>query len=298
MVIRPSKRRHAMWPKAAAQGSGHHQPPTSVFKQAARPTSGRRGRSRPRRRKCWACPWANVYGTLQTYSGRQATSITINLLGHTFQVIAMGWERAPFGRTTPGLERSRPAPSSGAMVPLSSIVTFRPSAGPYKVLRYNLYPATDIQGEDRPGRLHRTGRWTPMERIARASGCPPGSPSNGPTSPISNASPAMPPGESFVLAVVFVFIFLAALYESLTLPLAVISDRSHVFCWAAMLGVNLRGTDNNILTQIGMGGADRTGRQERHSDSRVCTPGRRRRDGLEPVGRRGPRGAHQTAPPF
>jgi HAE1 family hydrophobic/amphiphilic exporter-1 len=57
--------------------------------------------------------------------------------------------------------------------------------------------------------------------------------------------------ESFVLAVVFVFIFLAALYESLTLPLAVILIVPMCLL-AALLGVNLRGTDNNILTQIGM----------------------------------------------
>jgi multidrug efflux pump subunit AcrB len=51
--------------------------------------------------------------------------------------------------------------------------------------------------------------------------------------------------------VVFVFIFLAALYESLTLPLAVILIVPMCLL-AAMLGVNLRGLDNNILTQIGM----------------------------------------------
>ena len=56
---------------------------------------------------------------------------------------------------------------------------------------------------------------------------------------------------SFVLAVVFVFIFLAALYESLTLPLAVILIVPMCLL-AAMLGVNLHGSDNNILTQIGM----------------------------------------------
>jgi multidrug efflux pump subunit AcrB len=56
---------------------------------------------------------------------------------------------------------------------------------------------------------------------------------------------------AFVLGVVFVFIFLAALYESLTLPLAVILIVPMCLL-AAMLGVNLRGLDNNILTQIGM----------------------------------------------
>ena len=56
---------------------------------------------------------------------------------------------------------------------------------------------------------------------------------------------------AFALGVVFVFIFLAALYESLTLPLAVILIVPMCLL-AAMLGVNLRGLDNNILTQIGM----------------------------------------------
>ena len=54
-----------------------------------------------------------------------------------------------------------------------------------------------------------------------------------------------------MLGVVFVFIFLAALYESLTLPLAVILIVPMCLL-AAILGVNLRGLDNNILTQIGM----------------------------------------------
>ena len=67
--------------------------------------------------------------------------------------------------------------------------------------------------------------------------------------------PAAGPGDAgalaFALGVVFVFIFLAALYESLTLPLAVILIVPMCLL-AAMLGVNLRGLDNNILTQIGM----------------------------------------------
>ena len=63
--------------------------------------------------------------------------------------------------------------------------------------------------------------------------------------------PATPGALAFALGVVFVFIFLAALYESLTLPLAVILIVPMCLL-AAMLGVNLRGLDNNILTQIGM----------------------------------------------
>src|SRR3546814_189063 len=55
----------------------------------------------------------------------------------------------------------------------------------------------------------------------------------------------------FLLAVVFVFLVLAAQYESLPLPLAVILIVPMCLL-AAMIGVNLRGMDNNILTQVGL----------------------------------------------
>ena len=64
-------------------------------------------------------------------------------------------------------------------------------------------------------------------------------------------APATPGAIAFGLAVVFVFLLLAAQYESVTLPLAVILIVPMCLL-AAMLGVNLRGQDNNILTQIGL----------------------------------------------
>jgi multidrug efflux pump subunit AcrB len=135
------------------------------------------------------------------------------------------------------------------MVPLSSLVKFGPTAGPYKVMRYNLYPATDIQGDTAPGAS--TGQaMAAMERLAREH-LPAGFTYEWTDLAYQQQLAGNSSGESFVLAVVFVFIFLAALYESLTLPLAVILIVPMCLL-AAMLGVNLRGTDNNILTQIGM----------------------------------------------
>ncbi|NWP10249.1 hypothetical protein GY969_23370, partial [Escherichia coli] len=58
-------------------------------------------------------------------------------------------------------------------------------------------------------------------------------------------------GLVFALAVVFVFLVLAAQYESLTMPLAIILIVPMCLL-AAMAGVNLRGMDNNVLTQIGL----------------------------------------------
>ena len=78
---------------------------------------------------------------------------------------------------------------------------------------------------------------------------------------------------AFVLAVVFVFLVLAAQYESLTLPLAVIMIVPMCLV-AAISGVILRGQDNNILTQVGFVVLIGPCRQERDPDRRIRSPAR------------------------
>jgi multidrug efflux pump subunit AcrB len=191
-------------------------------------------------------PAANVYATLQTYLAGTYVN-NINLLGHTFQVIAMA--DSPFRQDDAWVGTLKTRSTSGAMVPLSSVVNFKPAVGPYKVMRYNLYPATDVQGDTAPGAS--TGQaMSAMERVARDH-LPAGFTYEWTDLAYQQQLAGNSSAQSFVLAVVFVFIFLAALYESLTLPLAVILIVPMCLL-AAMLGVNLRGTDNNILTQIGM----------------------------------------------
>jgi hydrophobe/amphiphile efflux-1 (HAE1) family protein len=191
-------------------------------------------------------PSANVFATLQTYLAGTYVN-NINLIGHTFQVIAMA--DAPFRQDAAWVGTLKTRSNSGAMVPLSSVANFEPAVGPYKVFRYNLYPAADVQGEAAPGAS--TGQaMAAMERIARAR-LPSGFTFEWTDIAYQQQATGNTGGLSFVLAVVFVFIFLAALYESLTLPLAVILIVPMCLL-AAMLGVNAFGTDNNILTQIGM----------------------------------------------
>ena len=115
--------------------------------------------------------------------------------------------------------------------------------------RYNLYPAADIQGDTATG--YSSGEAiAAMERLAREI-LPPGMTLRVDRPRVPAASSGDAGALAFALGVVFVFIFLAALYESLTLPLAVILIVPMCLL-AAMLGVNARGLDNNILTQIGM----------------------------------------------
>ncbi len=191
-------------------------------------------------------PVRNVFSTLQTYLAGTYVN-NINLLGHTFQVIAQG--DAGYRQDEEWVGQLKTRSVSGAMVPISAIARLEPATAPYRVIRYNLYPAADIQGDTAAG--HSSGEaMAAMERIARET-LPAGMSFEWTGIAYQQRLSGDAGVLAFVLGVVFVFIFLAALYESLTLPLAVILIVPMCLL-AAMLGVNLRGLDNNILTQIGM----------------------------------------------
>jgi HAE1 family hydrophobic/amphiphilic exporter-1 len=191
-------------------------------------------------------PVRNVFATLQTYLAGSYVN-NINLLGHTFQVIAQGDANYRQDEAWIGGLKTRSA--SGAMVPLDAVATLRPATAPYRVLRYNLYPAADIQGDTAPG--YSSGQAIEaMERLANEI-LPAGMYLEWTDIAYQQRISGNAGGLAFALGVVFVFVFLAALYESLTLPLAVILIVPMCLL-AAILGVNLRGLDNNILTQIGM----------------------------------------------
>jgi HAE1 family hydrophobic/amphiphilic exporter-1 len=191
-------------------------------------------------------PDSAIFDTLQTYLG--STFINdFNLFGHTFQVLAQA--DAPFRRDESRLAELETRSSSGAMVPLGSVVNLRYVTGPYRVLRYNLFPGAEIQGDTAPG--HSTGEaLDTMEKLARAK-LGPGYGFEWTELAYQEQLAGNTGLVVFGAAVVFVFLLLAALYESVTLPFAVIMIVPMCLL-AAMLGVNLRGLDNNILTQIGL----------------------------------------------
>jgi HAE1 family hydrophobic/amphiphilic exporter-1 len=191
-------------------------------------------------------PNSAVFSALQTYLGSTFVN-DFNLFGHTFHVLAQA--DAPFRDDESKLAELKTRSTSGAMVPLGSVVNIRHTTGPYRVLRYNLFPAAEILGDTAPG--HSSGEAiAAMEALARTT-LPPGYGYEW----TELAYQEQQAGDTGILifgaAVVFVFLLLAALYESVTLPLAVILIVPMCLL-AAMLGVNVRGMDNNILTQIGL----------------------------------------------
>ncbi|HEV7632711.1 MAG TPA: efflux RND transporter permease subunit, partial [Steroidobacteraceae bacterium] len=191
-------------------------------------------------------PARSVYATLQTYLAGTYVN-NINLLGHTFQVIAQGDTAYRQDETWIGGLKTRA--SSGAMVPLDAVATLIPTTAPYRVNRYNLYPAADINGDTAPG-FSSGEAIAAMERLAREH-LPAGMNFEWTDIAYQQQTSGNSGALAFALGVVFVFIFLAALYESLSLPLAVILIVPMCLL-SALLGVKLTGGDNNIFVQVGL----------------------------------------------
>jgi hydrophobe/amphiphile efflux-1 (HAE1) family protein len=187
----------------------------------------------------------DVFSALQTYLGSYYVN-DFNLLGRTFRVTA---QAADSYRLDPkDVLQIRVRNSSGNTVPLGSFTSVRDLTGPYRVPRYNLYPAAELDGTPAPGYSQGQAIQT-MQQLA-AETLPGGFTYEWTTLAFQQMRASNTAVFAFVLAVVFVFLVLAAQYESLTLPLAVILIVPMSLI-ASITGVLLRGQDNNILTQVG-----------------------------------------------
>ncbi|MBX3563617.1 MAG: efflux RND transporter permease subunit [Sphingomonas sp.] len=187
-----------------------------------------------------------VFDAIGTYIGSTYVN-DFNLLGRTFRVTA---QAEPYARDDiADVGRLQVRSSSGQMVPLSSVATLVRDSGASRVVRYNLLPAVELQGSAAPG-VSSGAALDSMEKLA-AQALPQGYTYEWTGLAYQQKEAGGSAALIFVLAVVFVFLVLAAQYEALTLPLAVILIVPMCIL-AALLGVNLRGMDNNILTQVGL----------------------------------------------
>src|SRR6202012_471310 len=93
-------------------------------------------------------PPERVFSTLQTYLGSTFVN-DFNLLGRTFHVTAQA--DAPFRNSVADVANLKTRSDSGAMVPIGAVATFHDKTGPYRVVRYNLNPAVEIDGDTAPG---------------------------------------------------------------------------------------------------------------------------------------------------
>jgi len=187
-----------------------------------------------------------VYDALGTYVGSTYVN-DFNFMGRTYRVTA---QAEPYARDdVADIGRLQVRSSTGNMVPVSSVATFHDESGPSRVIRYNLFPAYELQGQAAPG-VSSGQALEAMEGVA-TNALPEGFGYEWTGLAFQEKAAGSSSALVFLMAVVFVFLVLAAQYESLTLPLAVILIVPMCIL-AALVGVNIRGMDNNILTQVGL----------------------------------------------
>jgi hydrophobe/amphiphile efflux-1 (HAE1) family protein len=189
---------------------------------------------------------ASVYSALSTYLGSTYVN-DFALGGRTFRVTA---QAEPSGRDDKDdIANLKVRSASGGLVPLGSVASLVDSSGPVRVVRYNLFPAAEVLGGAAPGVSSGTAL-TAMEGLADKV-LPPGMGYEWTEIAFQEKTAGNTSMLIFGMAIVLVFLVLAANYEALTLPLAVVLIVP-LCVLAALIGVNIRGMDNNILTQVGL----------------------------------------------
>jgi hydrophobic/amphiphilic exporter-1 (mainly G- bacteria), HAE1 family len=196
--------------------------------------------------KTLGIPLSSVFASLQSYLGSSYVN-DFTLFGRTYQVRI---QAEPAYRTTPddirALEVRNPA---GKMVPLSTLVNVRRQLGPQIITHYNLYPSAAITGQSAPG--YSSGQALSLMEQMAAAKLPSGMGYEWTAISYQEKKAGSEAFLIFALAVVLVYLVLAAQYESWSNPAAVV-----LVVPLALLGtviaVAVRGMDNNVYTQIGV----------------------------------------------
>jgi len=188
----------------------------------------------------------DVFETLQIYLGSLYVN-DFNQFGRTYSVRVQA--DAPFRGRADDIGRLEVRSQSGEMIPLSALLNVKPSAGPERAIRYNGFLSADINGGPAPGYSSGEAQ-AAVERIA-AETLPKGISFEWTDLTYQEILAGNSGVLVFPLALILVFLVLAALYESLALPIAIIMIVP-MGILAALTGVWLTHGDNNIFTQIGL----------------------------------------------
>lgn len=191
-------------------------------------------------------PVTNIFEALEVYLGSAFVN-DFNLLGRTFRVTAQA--DSEYRLTPDDAMRIRVRNDQGEMVPIGAVATARDISGPSRVPRYNIYPSAALLGAASPG--YSTGEaLNKMEELADQV-LPDGFGYEWTEIAYQEKQTGNTAIIAFALAVLFVFLLLAAQYESWSMPLAVILIVPMCLL-SAISGVFIAQMDNNILTQIGL----------------------------------------------
>jgi len=187
----------------------------------------------------------DVFSTLQVYLGSQYVN-DFNYLGRSYKVVTQA--DGEFRRTSQDFARLKARNTSGEMVPIGTVAQLKDDTIPYRVPRYNLFPAAEVQGVAAPGvasgtALHR------MEELAHQV-LPKGIGFEWTELAYQQQQRGTPTLLVFGAAALFVFLVLVAQYESWKLPLAIVLIVPMCLL-ASVTGLLARGLPIDILSQIG-----------------------------------------------
>ena len=188
----------------------------------------------------------DLFDTMQVYLGSLYVN-DFNAFGRTYSVTAQA--EPGFRLQAEDIVKLKTRNRAGDMIPLGSFVTVRQSSGPDRVMHYNSYATAEINGGPAPGFSSGQAQ-AAMERLARQE-LPNGMSFEWTELTYQQLIAGNTAAWIFPLVVLLVFLVLAAQYESLGLPLAVILIMPMVLL-SAITGVQLTHGDNNIFTQIGL----------------------------------------------
>jgi multidrug efflux pump len=189
---------------------------------------------------------SELFETLQVYLGSAYVN-DFTRFGRTYQVIAQA--DAPFRMRTEQIEELRTRSVKGELVPVGSVVGVKTAFGPDPVVRYNGFPAADLVGQADPKKMSSAQAIAAVEQLAPT--LPPGFTYEWTDLSFQQVSEGSANLLVFPLAILLVFLVLAALYESWVMPLAIMLIVP-LCILAALGGVHLAGGDRNVFVQIGL----------------------------------------------
>jgi HAE1 family hydrophobic/amphiphilic exporter-1/multidrug efflux pump len=197
------------------------------------------------RAKSLGIPISEIFSSLQTFFGGTYVN-DFNLYGRTYRVTAQAEAEA---RSAPdAVNHLYVRARDGAMVPLSTLVRIAERRGPPYIERYNVFRSVTVFGQAAPG--YSSGQAVKaMEEIAATLPAGYGYEWTGTTYQQKQSAGAAP--AVFAMALVFVFLVLAGLYESWAVPFAVMLGIPFA-AFGAFVGLALRGMENDIFAQIGL----------------------------------------------
>jgi multidrug efflux pump len=191
-------------------------------------------------------PLQNLFETMQIYLGSLYVN-DFNRFGRTYEVIAQA--DASYRDKAEDITRLKTRNDRGQMVPLGAVVKITETHGPDRAMRYNGYPAAEINGGPAAG--YSSGQAEALIDKIVAGNLPKGMSYEWTELTYQRILAGDSAIYVYPLCILLVFLVLAALYESFRLPLAIILIVPMCLLFA-ITGVWLKGSDNNIFTQIGL----------------------------------------------